>query len=484
MKKIFVKLFIFILCLSACSQGPNKQKLKVDVTFKLNKFKSELFEINFLQRRGSYTYNDNGERLLIYFKTELKLLKDYKFLDWNSLGSESLINLLGATEAGVKGILADGNKKGDLITIYGGSNYKMDKSKWLSIHSLTTNSSNLSVKQPGEFVSDIEAHNDLDRNNSPSYLKYLARLKHLSVDIQKNPKNLEYFQNGLQRLLVNAEIKADIGKGIYGIGSGQRGGEYSRFGETVQSSFKSDKNYKSYTTFGSMHNIELVANGELDFGIAQGDTLIDKIKKRKNIRALMSLFPEAVQVIVLAESSLNSVVDLKNQIVNIGPIGSGSRKNAIKLLGAHGIDELSITAQGYSVVDALTKLKNKDITAIIFTGAYPFKPVQDFAKVVKIRLLKIKDEAINQLLRTQIKLSLPKSIYTGVELAYQTVGTAAVLFTSSKVDSQKVTTLLSDFYSNQETMIETYARAGIFSRKKYRSGVKIPFHPAAKKFFK
>lgn len=484
MKSEFIKLFLLILTLSACSQGPNKQEVKVDVLLKLNKFKKNLFEMNSLQRRGSYSYNDNGQRLLIYYKAEVELLKDYKFLDWNSVGSESLINSLGATEAGVKGILSKGNKKGDLITIYGGSNYRMQDSKWINIHSLTTTNTKSSSKRPGEFVSNLDAQNYLDRNNSPSYLSYLARLKHLSVDIQKNPKNLEYFQNGLQRLLVNAEIKADIGKGIYGIGTGQKGGEYSRFGQIVQNSIKGNKTYKSYTTFGSMHNIELVAKGELDFGIAQGDILVNKLKKRDNIRALMSLFPEAVQIIVLAESSLNSVDDLKNQIVNIGPLGSGSRKNSIKLLNAHGIEELSITPKGYSVINALNKLKKKDITAVIFTGAYPYKPVQDFSKTTQIRFLTINERAINKLLGNQIKLTLPENIYTGIETPYKTIGTAAVLFTSSNVDSKKVTKLLSDFYMHQPEMIGAYARAGIFSKNKYRSGVKIPFHLAAKEFFK
>jgi TRAP transporter TAXI family solute receptor len=484
MKLKIISMFILFTFLLSCSKGPDKAKVVGHIQGKLNKFKNELFKIDSLQRRGSYGYNDNGKHLLIYYKAELVLLKDYTFASWNSLGANSLTSLLGATESGIKGIKAGGNSKGDILTVYGGSNYKDENSLWVNTHSISNKGSRLDQKKPGEFVSDIEAQDDLDQNNSPFYLQYLARLKHLSADIQKDPKNLEYFQNGLEKLLVNSEIKADIGKDIYGIGTAQRGGEYSRFGETIESTLKGDKKYKSYTTFGSMHNIDLVSKGELKFGIAQGDLLASTKIKENNLRALFSLFPEAIQVLVLAESSLGSVSDLRNLAVNIGPLGSGSRQNAIQVLNAHGIEEFSVKAKSYSVLESLDKLKNKDISAIIFTGAYPFKPVQEFSKSTKVRLLKLEQQAINKLLDKKIRLKIAKNTYAGVNETYATVGTTAVLFTAKTTKDAKVTNLLNDFFKGQKNLIEKYARAGNFSKKNYNSGVKIPFHKAAKKFFK
>ena len=55
------------------------------------------------------------------------------------------------------------------------------------------------------------------------------------------------------------------------------------------------------------------------------------------LRALGSLFPEPIQVVVKADSPLASIADLKGKRVDLASAGSGTRANAEALLAASGV---------------------------------------------------------------------------------------------------------------------------------------------------
>ena len=96
-----------------------------------NNFQNGLFKIKSFSRRGSYPYEaDGNSQLLLYYKAEIEFLKDYKLSDWNNLNVTSLISVLGATPIGVTGVKQQGNKKGDVLLVYGTNNYIFQDSKW------------------------------------------------------------------------------------------------------------------------------------------------------------------------------------------------------------------------------------------------------------------------------------------------------------------------------------------------------------------
>lgn len=456
----------------SCSKGDNKEQLKQKLMAKLERFNPSLFTITEFAKRGSYTYESNGQNLLLYFKAQLKLNSDYKFNNWDQLGTGSLISLLGSTPAGVKGINPKGNKAGDILTVYGTNNYIDNNGNWIESNSLIIN--NVNNNEEDKFLSDIEAEDKLDQKSMPLHKKQIKQISELSKQMLKNPRNLNIFQAEIKKAIIQGEILADLDKSFEGIATSNYGGEYYQYGKVIQKTL--GKDYKSYETFGSLHNIELVKSGKVKFGIAQGDLLVKEFNKkdeRSAIRGVMSLFPEAIQIITLKTSAINSFLDLNGKKVNIGLPKSGSNSSARQLLKNFPSTELIEK----DIHMALEDLKNRKNDAVIFVGAYPFSPVFKFSTQMDIRLIPPTKEVVG------IKMRIPKNTYQGQAKDYYTLGTTAVLFTSKETSNNNVSTLLKHLFENQSLLSQRFSRASEFSKENWRVGIDFAVHDGALNYF-
>lgn len=486
MKQII--LLILILLFSACSKGPNSQVLQKQVDVKLDSFQKDLFKIKDFSRRGSYTYTSNGPHLLVYFKMEIELQKDYQFGDWNQLGANSLITALGTSESGIQGINPKGNKKGDVLTVYGSNNYKQIKNKWIPTMPVASEKSGSTEEG---FVSDIEAEDALQKGQRAKFVQYLDQLKSLSKEMnkiankKKDKSDLANLESRMKDLIEDTQIKVDAEKGVIGIGTASIGGEYYQFGKTIESTLSNNKvKYKSYPTRGSLSNVEYVSNKKLTFGVAQGDLLFDQSKFKSNIKAVMTLFPEAIHVVALKDSELNKVEELKGKRINLGRVGSGSHFHAMLLLKMHGIEINQIIPSYKSLTNALDDLKKGNTDVVIFTGAYPFRPLLSFVKKNTIKLLKLSKEAITEFSNNKnITLTIPKNTYPGLRESILVAGSSAVLFTHKDTPNKTVKELLINLFDKQEELAAKHKRAAKFSMANKDKGILLDIHPGAREFF-
>ena len=110
------------------------------------------------------------------------------------------------------------------------------------------------------------------------------------------------------------------------------------------------------STGGSVYNTRTIREGELDFGVVQSDVQSAAIEGVRafesdepygDLRAVFSVHPEPMHVMVRAESGINSVADMAGKRVNIGNPGSGTRVLAGGLMDAAGVtpDDFSLAAE-------------------------------------------------------------------------------------------------------------------------------------------
>ena len=62
---------------------------------------------------------DGSARRLAYYNATLTFARDFDFSSWQSLNLAAFANLLGATEKGISGPEAGGNKQGDVLHVHG-----------------------------------------------------------------------------------------------------------------------------------------------------------------------------------------------------------------------------------------------------------------------------------------------------------------------------------------------------------------------------
>jgi len=99
----------------------------------------------------------------------------------------------------------------------------------------------------------------------------------------------------------------------------------------------------TYSTSGSLYNLQAIRNGELDFAISRYDLAyeayrgIGNFKNQEpltNLRFIATLYPMPIGVIVNKKSEMQHLKDIKGKRINIGNPGSGKRSVANMLFKA------------------------------------------------------------------------------------------------------------------------------------------------------
>jgi TRAP transporter TAXI family solute receptor len=476
--------------LSACRKGPDTASLRKQVQTQLDaSFKRGLFEVRSLSRRGHYPYSEEGEaapHLLIYYNAEIALLKDYKLSNWDQLNVGSLISVLGATSNGVRGVKPGGNRRGDILEVHGSTAFAEEDGAWRPVAFL-----------PG-VAEGKKKRGPRDKDLLP-YRQHLKELGRIGAAFQtaKDKGDLNDLTNRLEVLRANAERRLGRSKGWLTIAAGNPGGEYFRQGEGLQRILKkAGLEARSYRTSGSAENCRLVERREVLFGYSQNDIAHMGLKGTElfegqiplsHLRALCSLYPEALQIVARRSSKILTVTDLRGKRVNIGPNGSGVRLNALQVLRAVEISLRDLKQVGRKEIPAaLDDLRRGHIDALFLTSAYPNPALYALADKTPIDLVPLDQATVEKLIARDpffTRLSLPAKTYPGMEQPRVTVQVTAMLVTHRDTPAARVKSLLTNLYSHVGELTRGSLQAYFISKKHALQGVSIPLHPAAKAFF-
>ena len=487
-----IALLLALGLLAGCRKGPDPRTLERQVQDRLDRsFGKGLLRVAELSRKGHYAYREEGgkgrggDRLLVYFNAELELLKDYRFSNWDQLNVGSLISVLGATPNGVRGVKPGGNRKGERIAVHGASAYAKSGEGWRPVAYLPA-------------AREKKGAQTTDKDLLP-YRRHLNRLGEIGAAFQKSKDkgDLDALAAGLEDAVARAERRLGRRQGWLTLSTGNPSGEYFRQGQTLaQVLTGAGHKARAFPSSGSLENCRLVEQGEVLFGYSQNDIaqmgfsgtdLFDRQAPLKNLRALCSLYPEAVQIVTL-RGGPRSVAALRGKRVNIGGPGSGVRQNALQVLAEAGLQLRDLAAvHDAPLSQAMTDLRERRIDALFFTSAYPNRALYKMAEKTPIDLVPLAPGTVDKLRVRHpylAPLELPANTYPSVKDKRLTVQVTAMLVAHRDAPADKVRTLLETLFANVPALSRGSLQAYFISKQTALSGVSIPLHPAAKRFFK
>uniref|UniRef100_UPI00260A478A TAXI family TRAP transporter solute-binding subunit n=1 Tax=uncultured Meiothermus sp. TaxID=157471 RepID=UPI00260A478A len=164
------------------------------------------------------------------------------------------------------------------------------------------------------------------------------------------------------------------------------------------------------STGGSVFNINAIASGELQMGLAQNDVAFSAFngvgiaafegRPVKNFRAVAILYPEAIHLVARRAASIVRVSDLRGKRVVIGDVGSGTEQNARQILEAYGL-RLSDLREAIRVNpnQALALMQDDRADAFFFTGGLGSAVVAQAAQTLPVNLVEVEYERVNALAR-------------------------------------------------------------------------------------
>lgn len=253
---------------------------------------------------------------------------------------------------------------------------------------------------------------------------------------------------------------------------------------------------------GSAANARSIASGEYELGWCFTSTAYEAYtgtgayaeeEARENLTHIMSIFPSQYQMVVPADSDIQSIGDVNGKVVNYTPVTETSYTVSVKVLEAYGITQDTIEGAGGTVTltrfnEASELLKNGELDLWTATVAAPASTISDMAFAPGIRMLSIDEDKIPGLLEAMpgfAEMTVPAGTYEGVDEDVRTIGTVGAIICTEELPEDVVYDFLKTVYEHWDDLRAINPTAfGELDINNWLDGVGIPVHPGAEKFYK
>jgi len=251
-------------------------------------------------------------------------------------------------------------------------------------------------------------------------------------------------------------------------------------------------------TQGSVDNIRLVASGQIESGFVQTDLAAMAFAgtgafaddpPAHRLRAIASLFPEAMHIVVRVDSPIRSVDELAGKTIAVGDPGSGTAANANVLLAAAGLGESDVVRKFVRPAQAAEELQAGEIDAMILSGSFPVPAIQELAAATPIRLVPITGSVAEKLQAQYAFYSaatIPAGVYRNVDTDTKTLGFFALWVVRDDADEALIHDITRAAWSDSAAQL--YAGIDPIGRQivlaNALKGLPLPLHPGAARFYR
>ncbi|MGM0832706.1 TAXI family TRAP transporter solute-binding subunit [Halomonas qinghailakensis] len=247
-------------------------------------------------------------------------------------------------------------------------------------------------------------------------------------------------------------------------------------------------------TGASVENMGLIMRGDADLALALADTVYQayngsgdfESRQIENTRALASVYPNAVQLVTLAESDIQTIADLAGKRVSVGAPGSGTELNARAVLEANGISYDDFTPQRLNFNETADAIRDGDIDAGFWSVGPPTSSILNLAATRDIRLIGLSDEEVANAQEAEAVFApyqLAAGMYDGMDEAIQTIGIPNVLVVNSDMDEELAYQLTQLLFENTDELIAVHPAANDTTIEFTMNSTPVPLHPGAIRYF-
>ena len=247
---------------------------------------------------------------------------------------------------------------------------------------------------------------------------------------------------------------------------------------------------------GSVPNINLVENQEIEIAMAQNDVvywayngqMMFEGQPKKNIRCVAALYPEQVHIALAKGLDVKTIDDIKGKRVSLGAPGSGAHADSAAIFDVAGIDEKKdFESVTYADMSGMAnRFKDEQLDVGFAVGGVPLPAFMEVALTKGMDILNFDDAFLDKLVAKYpffIKSKIPSGAYEGVgEVNVPSV--VAILITNVSSPEEDIYNFLTAMYNNIEDIQNSHSAAKAISLGNATQGLSIPLHPGAEKFFR
>lgn len=487
---LIVPLLALLALLAGCEAGPGADEVEKVVQERISQaFPEGAVRLDTLRRiggspaPGGEAAAAGGERRIVYYNATLAVERDIDLSSWQGLNLGAVASLLGATERGISGLKQGGNKQGDTLYVHGTVTYVEEDGQWRPIRTAHT---------------PVAAPPPEDNTGPPAQARQIVEtIRSLFEQAGPAADQRNIITEELERAYFRIRLRLDRLEGSFVVLGGPEAGEYHQVASIIASALRSaNMAGRALVTAGSVENLGVLGARRADVALAQNNIAMRAIGGRSpftgdaavpDLRALASLFPEHVHVILGPNADVKGLADLKGKRVDVGQPNSGTRVDAEALLGAAGLtleDLAEVSEEGLG--GGLAALARGELDAVVATVSAPARSVQALAEGSGAKFLSLSQAEQAQLAgggAGYVAASLPAGTYSGQDEPVRTVAAAALLVARADLPDADAETLLRQVFDGIDFFAAGSPAGSQISRGSARTGVGVPWHPAAERFF-
>lgn len=290
---------------------------------------------------------------------------------------------------------------------------------------------------------------------------------------------------------------------IVSIGTGSATGVYQIAGESICSLVNRDTAQHGIQcevkgTGGSVHNVEALRSGDLDFAIIQSDVQFHASKGQgrfkesgphKDLRAVFAVYPEPLMVLARDRAGVSRFEDFKGKRFNVGNPGSGTRATIDMLLSASGMKLGDFAkATDLSPDDHGAALCDNRIDGLGYVVGNPAVNLQNILKTCNARLISLTGPGVERMVIDTPYFAytmVPAGTYPNQRDPVRSFGVVATFVTSAKVPNETVYAVVSAVIEHFDEFRKQHPSfATLHPMDTVYSGLTAPLHDGAFRYFR
>jgi TRAP transporter TAXI family solute receptor len=275
------------------------------------------------------------------------------------------------------------------------------------------------------------------------------------------------------------------------IATGNTGGVYYTLGGGLAQLISDNTPLKASAaeTGASVQNIQQLVAGDYDIAFALADTAADAVNgkasfegKPQDIAALARIYPNYTQVVVRADSGINSVADMKGKAISTGSPKSGTEVIANRLLTAAGLSETDISAQRLALRPTVDQMKAGQIDGLFWSGGLPTPELTDLTTSLgdDIKFIDISDllDDLQKINPVYEGGSLPADTY-GLAADIPTIVVPNMLLVNKDFPAGNACAITKLIFDKKADLAKVHKAANSIDREKAVETDPVELHPGA-----
>lgn len=222
-------------------------------------------------------------------------------------------------------------------------------------------------------------------------------------------------------------------------------------------------------TGASVQNIEQLVAGDYDIAFSLADTAADAVEGKGSfdspqpVTALTRIYPNYTQVVVRADSGIDSVEDMAGKSISTGSPKSGTEVIANRLLEAAGLDPAAdLSAQRLDLEATVNDMKSGAIDGLFWSGGLPtpamtdlFTSMGDDVKFIDITPLLPDMQKVSSVYEES---SIPKDTYS-TDADIPTIVVPNVLLVGEDFADSNACAITKAIYDNVDELVAVHPAA-------------------------